>query len=69
MASFFELDRARFALVADRVEKPCADGTRALDQRSLVREAEAWAQLEGGERPTVAVERCAEALGARILPA
>jgi hypothetical protein len=41
MASFFELDRARFALVADRVEKPYADGTRALDQRSLVREAEA----------------------------
>jgi hypothetical protein len=24
---------------------------------------------EGGERSTVAVERCAEALGARILPA
>jgi hypothetical protein len=68
MASFFELDRARFALVADRVEKPHTDGTRALDQRSLVREGEAWARLEGGERPT-AVERCAEALGARILPA
>lgn len=66
---FVELDRARLALVADRVEKPHADGMRALDQRSLVGEAEAWARLEDGERPAATVERCAEALGARILPA
>jgi hypothetical protein len=41
-----------------------------LDElRALVREAEAWARVEGDERAAEAVDRCAEALSARILPA
>ena len=35
--------------------------------RGLVRDAEAWARLEGDERAVVAVERCDEALG--VVPA
>lgn len=37
--------------------------------RLLVGDAEAWARLEGDARATAAVERCGEALSARILPA
>jgi len=37
--------------------------------RLLVGDAEAWARLEGDARGTAAVERCGEALSARILPA
>jgi hypothetical protein len=41
-----------------------------LDElRALVREAEAWARVEGDERAAEAVERCGEALSTRILPA
>ena len=40
-----------------------------LDElRELVREAEAWARIEGDERAAEAVERCGDALSARILP-
>jgi hypothetical protein len=35
--------------------------------RGLVRDAEAWARLEGDERAAAAVERCEEALG--VVPA
>jgi hypothetical protein len=35
--------------------------------RGLVRDAEAWARLEGDERAAAAVERCDEALG--VVPA
>jgi hypothetical protein len=41
-----------------------------LDElRALVRDAEVWARVEGDERAAEAVERCGEALSARILPA
>jgi hypothetical protein len=35
--------------------------------QGLVRDAEAWARLEGDERAAAAVERCEEALG--VVPA
>ena len=57
----------------ERIEALERRGARApelLDElRSLVREAEAWARLEGDARAAEAVERCADALGASILDA
>ena len=54
----------------EALERRGAPAPELLDElRSLVREAEAWARLEGDDRAAAAVERCGEALGARILPA
>ena len=54
----------------EALERRGAAAPELLDElRALVREAEAWARVEGDERAAAAVERCAEALGARILPA
>ena len=55
-----------------RIERLRGSGAEPelLDElRALVREAEAWARVEGDERAAEAVERCGEALSARILPA
>lgn len=57
----------------ERIEALERDGSAGpellAELRALVREAEAWARLEGDERAAAAVERCGDALGARILPA
>jgi hypothetical protein len=54
----------------EALERAGAAAPELLDElRELVREAEAWARLEGDERAAEAVERCGEVLSARILPA
>jgi hypothetical protein len=54
----------------EALERGGAPAPELLDElRALVREAEAWARLEGDDRAAAAVERCGEALSARILPA
>ena len=68
------MDEARAVLDRlGRIEALERDGARPrelLDElRALVGEAEAWARLEGDERAEAAVERCGDALAARILPA
>lgn len=66
------MDEAR--AVIDRLERIEAlerqgapPGTLLDELRGLVRDAEAWARLEGDERAATAVERCEEALG--VVPA
>jgi hypothetical protein len=63
------MDEAR--AVIDRLERIDAldrqgapPGTLLEELRGLVRDAEAWARLEGDARAAAAVERCDEALGA-----
>jgi hypothetical protein len=54
----------------DALERRGADPQELLGElRALVREAEAWARVEGDERAAAAVERCDDALSPRILPA
>ena len=54
----------------EALERRGAAAPELLDElRALVREAEAWARLEDDDRATAAVERCADALSAWILPA
>jgi hypothetical protein len=48
----------------EQLERAGADPGALLDElRGLVREAEAWARVEGDSRAAAAVERCDEALG------
>jgi hypothetical protein len=52
----------------EALERQGAPPGKLLDElRGLVRDAEAWARLEGDERAGAAVERCDEALG--VMPA
>jgi hypothetical protein len=54
----------------EALERRGAAAPELLDElRALVREAEAWARREGDARAAEAVERCADALSTRILPA
>jgi hypothetical protein len=62
------MDEARAVIDRlDRIEALERNGAapeRLLDElRGLVRDAEAWARLEGGERAAAAVGRCDAALG------
>jgi hypothetical protein len=51
----------------DGLERDGAPPAVLLDElRGLVRDAEAWARLDGDERATVAVERCEAALDAPV---
>jgi len=43
--------------------------TLLAELRALVREAEAWARVEGDERAGQAVERCKEAMAVEIVRA
>ncbi len=66
------MDEARAVIDRlDRIEALERDGAAPrvlLDElRGLVRDAEAWARLEGDERAAAVVERCDEALG--VMPA
>jgi hypothetical protein len=48
----------------ERLERAGAEPGALLDElRGLVRDAEAWARVEGDARAAAAVERCGEALG------
>jgi hypothetical protein len=48
----------------ERLERAGADPGTLLDElRGLVRDAEAWARVDGDARAAAAVERCDEALG------
>ena len=65
------MDEARAVLARlDRIEALEREGAPPgvlLDElRGLVRDAEDWARMEGGERAKDAVERCAAALGAPV---
>ena len=55
----------------DRIDTLEREGAAAptllAELRELVREAEAWARLEGDERAMRAVERCEEAMAADIV--
>lgn len=52
----------------DALERGGAAPAALLEElRGLVRDAEAWARLEGDERAAAAVERCEQALG--VVPA
>jgi hypothetical protein len=54
----------------DALEREGAHPTMLLAElRELVREAEAWARLEGDERAQRAVERCEEAMTSDIVRA
>jgi hypothetical protein len=62
------MDEARAVIDRlDRIEALERDGAPAgelLDElRGLVRDAEAWARLEGDARAAAAVDRCGDALG------
>jgi hypothetical protein len=62
------MDEARAVIDRlDRIEALERDGAPAgelLDElRGLVRDAEAWARVEGDARAAAAVERCGDALG------
>lgn len=66
------MDEARAVIDRlDRIESlertGAAPGILLEELRGLVRDAEAWARLEGDERAAAAVERCEEALG--VVPA
>jgi hypothetical protein len=66
------MDEARTVIARlDRIEAlerdGAAPGVLVEELRGLVRDAEAWARLEGDERAATAVERCGEALG--VMPA
>lgn len=66
------MDEARAVIDRlDRIESlertGAAPGILLEELRGLVRDAEAWARLEGDERAAAAVERCQEALG--VVPA
>jgi hypothetical protein len=66
------MDEARAVIDRlDRIESlertGAAPGILIDELRGLVRDAEAWARLEGDERAAAAVERCEEALG--VVPA
>jgi hypothetical protein len=61
------MDEARAVIERlDRIEALERDGAPAAalleELRALVRDAEAWARLEGDARAAEAVERCEEAL-------
>jgi hypothetical protein len=48
----------------DALDRDGADPVALLDElRGLVRDAEAWARVEGDARAAAAVDRCEEALG------
>jgi hypothetical protein len=52
----------------ETLEREGAHATTLLAElRELVREAEAWARMEGDERSKLAVERCKEAMAAEIV--
>ena len=54
----------------DALEREGAHPTTLLAElRELVREAEAWARLEGDERAQRAVERCEETMAGDIVNA
>lgn len=54
----------------DALEREGAHPTALLAElRELVREAEAWARVEGDERAQRAVERCGEAMASDIVNA
>jgi hypothetical protein len=66
------MDEARAVIDRlDRIESLERTGAAASilleELRGLVRDAEAWARLEGDERAAAAVARCEEALG--VVPA
>jgi hypothetical protein len=51
----------------DALERAAAPvGELLVELRALVSEAEAWARAEGDERARQAVERCEEAMTARL---
>ena len=61
------MDEARAVLARlDRIEALEREGAAASvvieELRGLVRDAEAWARVEGDRRASAAVERCDEAL-------
>jgi hypothetical protein len=61
------LDRLGRIEALERAGVPPAE---LLDElRALVREAEDWARLDGDARAAAAVDRCADALAARMPPA
>jgi hypothetical protein len=48
----------------ENLERQGAPAAALVDElRGLVRDAEAWARLEGDARAAAAVERCGDALG------
>jgi hypothetical protein len=62
------MDEARAVIDRlDRIESlertGAAPGILLEELRGLVRDAEAWARLEGDERAAAAVEQCDDALG------
>lgn len=59
------IDRLDRIEVLDRQGAP--PGVLLEELRGLVRDAEAWARLEGDARAAAAVERCDDALG--VVPA
>jgi len=68
------MDEARAVIRRlDRIETLERGGAAAqellAELRELVREAEAWARLEGDERAVRAVERCEEAMAIDIVQA
>jgi len=68
------MDEARAVIRRlDRIETLERRGAAApellAELRELVREAEAWARLEGDERAVRAVERCEEAMAIDIVQA
>ena len=65
------MDEARAVIERlERIETLEREGAQAdalLEElRGLVRDAEAWARSEGDERARAAVERCEEAIAARL---
>jgi len=65
------MDEARAVLARlDRIEalerEGAPPGVLLEELRGLVQEAEAWVRLDGDERSSTAVERCASALGAPV---
>jgi hypothetical protein len=66
------MDEARAVIDRlDRIEalerQGASPGALIEELRGLVRDAEAWARLEGDARAAAAVERCDQALG--VVPA
>jgi hypothetical protein len=66
------MDEARVLMERlDRIDTLEREGAPAptllAELRELVREAEAWARLEGDERARRAVERCEEAMATDIV--
>ena len=65
------MDEARAVLARlDRIEalerEGAPPGVLLEELRGLVHDAEEWVRMEGGDRASNAVERCAAALGATV---